>query len=265
MKDKKVAFRTSMPFPKRLLRLLAAVALGSPLLVMGNPPAAGNPTVVGNPARVEHAAASPLTVKQAVPKERSSVVSEEARAALRKAIAYHRQAQDLSLRFKAKVYNSALDKNDEYQGKLLLKDSLKFRLEIPGGVYVSDGVTYWEYHQQNHQVLIRKAKDLEDKPLPGEVLLRFLDSDPLALTHARMDGKEYLDLRLDPSRAMKNLDSLAVLLDKGDFSLHRISSRDVSGNETQYTVSSIKRNGGLKDGEFSFTAPKGSDVVDMRE
>jgi outer membrane lipoprotein-sorting protein len=189
----------------------------------------------------------------------------EAKLALQKAIAFQRDAKDLTLKFRAVVYTSALEKEDIYDGKLLLKDSTRFRLEIPGGVFVSDGVTYWEYHSQNHQVVIRKAKDLEDKPLPGDVLLRFLDSEPMSLVKAKADGKEFLEMRLDPTRAMKNLDSLAVLLDKGNYSVHRISSRDVSGNEAKYTVTSIKRNAGLKDKEFSFTPPKGTDLVDMRE
>lgn len=207
---------------------------------------------------------SPVLAADSAPSP-SPAASQEAKLALRKAIAFQREAKDLSLKFKAKVYNSALDKDDEYQGKLLLKDSTRFRLEIPGGIYVSDGTTYWEFHAQNHQVVIRKAKDLEDKPLPGDVLLRFLDSDPMSLSRTKADGKEYLEMRLDPSRAMKNLDSLAVLLDKANYSVHRISSRDVSGNEARYTVTAVKRNGGLKDEEFVFIPPKGADMVDMRE
>ena len=39
----------------------------------------------------------------------------------------------------------------------------------------------------------------------------------------------------------------------------------VSGNEARYTVVSIKRNGGLKDKEFSFAPPKGTEIVDMRD
>jgi outer membrane lipoprotein carrier protein len=106
---------------------------------------------------------------------------------------------------------------------------------------------------------------MEDKPLPGEVLLRFLDSKPLSVKPAVDGGKEFLEMSLDPARAMKNLDSLAVLLDKSDYSVHRISSRDVSGNEAEYTVTSIKRNAGIKDKEFAFAIPKGAEVVDMRD
>jgi outer membrane lipoprotein-sorting protein len=189
----------------------------------------------------------------------------EAHEALRKAVAFHREAKDLTLKFKASVYNSALDKQDVYNGKLLLKGADKFRLEIPGGTYVSDGETFWEYHPQSKQVILRRAKDMEDKPLPGDVLLRFLDSDPLSLGKSRDQGKEYLELRLDPSHAMKNLDSLSVALDKKTHSVHRISSRDVSGNEARYTVTTVKRNAGLKDKEFVFSVPKGAEAVDMRE
>lgn len=191
--------------------------------------------------------------------------TQEAKAALSKAVAFQREAKDLVLKFRASVYNSALDKHEDYNGKLLLKDANRFRLEIPGGIYVCDGVTFWEYHPQNRQVVIRKADDLEDKPLPGDILLRFLNSDPLSIVKTKADGKEYLELQLDPSRAMKSLDSLSVLLNPSDFSLHRISSRDVSGNEAQYTVTSVKRNGGIKDKEFTFEPPKGVDLVDMRD
>ncbi len=189
----------------------------------------------------------------------------QAKLVLQKAIAFQREAKDLTIRFKASVFTLALDKQTEYEGKLWLKDSSRFRLEIPGGIYVSDGKSFWEFHNQNHQVVLRNAKDLEDKPLPGDVLLRFLDSDPISLDNIKADGKEYLELHLDPSRALKNLDSLAVLLDKSSFSLHRISSRDLSGNESIYTVTSVKRNSGLKDKEFIFNIPKGADLVDMRE
>lgn len=188
----------------------------------------------------------------------------DAKQALRKAIVFHREAKDLSFRFRADVYTAALDKNDSYEGKLLLKDSTRFRLEIPGGTYVSDGATFWEYHPQTKQVVIRSAKDMQDKPLPGEVLLRFLDSEPVSAGKAVSGGKEFLDLRLDPSKAMKNLDSLDVLLDERDYSLHRIASRDVSGNLAEYTLVSVKRNKGLKPKEFTFAIPKGTDVVDMR-
>lgn len=210
------------------------------------------------PASPQPAAAAPVALPQ-------PAVPAEARAALAKAVAFHREAKDLALKFKAKVYNAALDKEDEYQGRLLLKGADKFRLEIPGGTYVSDGQSFWEYHAQNKQAVRKQASDMEGRPLPGDVLLRFLDSDPLSLARAMDGGKEYLEMRLDPSRAMKNLDSLAVQLDKGDYSLHRVTSRDVSGNEARYTVVSIKRNAGLKDKEFSFAAPKGTEIVDMRD
>lgn len=188
----------------------------------------------------------------------------EAREAMRKAIAFHRGAKDLSIRFKAEVYNADLDRSDAYEGRLLLKDSTRFRLEIPGATYVSDGQAFWEYHAKNKQVVVRPAADMEDRPLPGDVLLRFLDSEPLSASSAKEGGKTYLELELEPSRAMKNLDSLSVRLDSKNHSVRRISSRDASGNEAVYTLLSVKRNSGLKDKEFAFDPPKGVETVDMR-
>lgn len=188
---------------------------------------------------------------------------DEARAALRRAVVFHRQAADLSLRFQAEVYNADLDKRDTYKGRLLLKDSTRFRLEVPGGTYVSDGKVFCEYHAKNRQAVIRPAGEMQGD-LPANVLLRFLDADPLSVARVKEGGREYLELVLDPSRAMKSLDSLSVRLDRTDHSLRRVDSRDANGNETRYTLLSVKRNAGLADKEFTFAPPKGTDVVDMR-
>ncbi len=188
---------------------------------------------------------------------------EEAREALRRAVVFHRQAADLSLRFQAEVYNADLDKRDAYKGRLLLKDSTRFRLEVPGGTYVSDGKVFCEYHAKNRQAVIRAAGEMQGD-LPANVLLRFLDADPLSVARVKEGGREYLDLVLDPSRVMRSLDSLSVRLDRKDHSLKRVDSRDANGNEARYTLLSVKRNAGLGDKEFTFVPPKGTDVVDMR-
>lgn len=236
---------------------LFALAAGSGMATAAQAPAGVSKS--GSAAPSAPSAIAPADAKPPVAPD------PRAREALGKAVRFHREARDLSLVFKASVYNAALDKQEGYEGKLLLKGASRFRLEIPGGTYVSDGETYWEYHPGTGQAVMRRAKEMEDKPLPGDILLRFLDSDPLSLAETVADGRRYLELRLDPSRAMKNLDSLAVLLDEKDFSLHRISSRDVSGNEAEYTVVKVKRNGGIKDKAFTFVPPKGAEVVDMRD
>jgi chaperone LolA len=219
------------------------------------------------PARSAFAGDPPQAppVSAGKPSPADSAESQAAKVALREAITFHREARDLSLKFSAQVYNAALDKHDAYQGKLWLKGADKFRLEIPGGTFVSDGATYWEYHAQTKQAIRKAAADGEGAIAPGAVLLRFLDSDPLSAAKVREGGKEWIELHLDPSRVMKNLDSLTVLLDKDTYAVHSISSRDVSGDQAWYTVVSIKRNSGLKDKEFAYVPPKGAEVVDMRE
>lgn len=264
MASRAETFRRGISTAVAMLCIHSAASLASsagnpaaPSQAAGTPASSGSPSASGSPGAAPAAsAAAQAPASPAPPKE--------AAEALRKAIAYHREAQDLALKFSASVYNAALDKRDGYAGRLLLKGGDKFRLEIPGGTYVSDGKSYWEYHAKTKQAIRRDAADREGSPSPGEVLLRFLDSDPLSAAPVRGDGKEWIGLRLDPARAMKNLDSLAVLLDKTTYALHQVSSRDVSGNEAIYTVLSVKRNSGLRDGEFAYAPPKGAEVVDMR-
>ncbi|MBW8889440.1 MAG: outer membrane lipoprotein carrier protein LolA, partial [Fibrobacteres bacterium] len=128
--------------------LLPAIAI---LIAIGMA-ASARTALAGDAPAAPPVAAGPAAT--AAPADSSAF--KEAKAALRKAIAFHREAQDLSLKFTAQVYNAALDKHDAYQGRFLLKGADKFRLEIPGGTFVSDGTTYWEYHAQTKQA-IRKA------------------------------------------------------------------------------------------------------------
>src|SRR5687768_7260284 len=104
----------------------------------------------------------PIAILGAPPAEPAA--DAEARAALRQAVVFHRQAKDIAFKFDAEVYNADLDKRDSYRGRLLLKDSTRFRLEIPGGTYVSDGKSFWEYHPKNKQVVVRDAEDMAGQP-----------------------------------------------------------------------------------------------------
>ncbi len=188
----------------------------------------------------------------------------EAHALLHKAIVFYREAEDIQINFKAEVYTEATEKTDHFKGHLWLKDSVKFRLEMPALQCVSDGKTFWQYQPANKQVQIKKAQDIDGAALPGQVLFRFLDAEPLSVESVLEQGKSLLKLKLDPSKALKNTKSLMVFM-RDDGSVEKIISEDLSENRSTYTLTSVKRNTGIKESIFSFTSPEGAEVVDMRD
>ncbi len=184
---------------------------------------------------------------------------------LQKAVAYHREAQDLTLAFKAKTYQAAVDKEAEYSGTLRLKGAGKFRLEIPGTRIVSDGKTVWEHHEANKQVLIKSLDHWDSGALPAEALLRFLDARPLSHEEVR-EGKTRLHkLQLDPTGKVKNLRSLTVYLRADTHKVHKIETVDLSENTAEYRLTRVEAGTGLKDKLFTYAVPKGVEAVDMRD
>ncbi len=197
--------------------------------------------------------------------EFTPAVNSAADSLLQKAVAFHRQAKDLTLAFQAKTYQSALDKTSEYSGTLQLKGEGKFRLEIPGTRIVSDGKTVWEHHEANQQVLIKDIKFWDEGQLPAQALFRFLDAR--ALEHEVVqEGKIRLHkLTLDPSEKVKNLRGLVVYLRADNDKVHKIETEDLSDNTTEYRLTRVEANKGLNDKVFRYSVPKGVESVDMRD
>ena len=77
-------------------------------------------------------------------------------------------------------------------------------------------------------------------------------------------SKKAYHLVLDPAGQLKSLESLEVWLDAVTFSPVRLHTRDVGGNDTEYEISSVRRNPELQASDFRFETPEGVEVIDMR-
>lgn len=179
----------------------------------------------------------------------------EARQALEKITAKHRQAKSVSLVFQSRSMGADGELSPATGGTLLSADSGKFRLEYEGGAIVSNGKTLWQYSRDAHQVVIA---DADGAGSTGEALLRFLQAKPLRAS--RQNGS--LRVILDPASVGEGLDSLILMLDGGK--VREVDTQDPAGNRIFYTVKSLQYGEAPGRKAFEFKAPKGVETVDMR-
>ena len=195
----------------------------------------------------------------------ASALTDDAQDVLARVRKKYDSVTDATLRFSQEVKFPLAGINQRVEGKLLLKKTNKYRVELDGQTIVTDGQTVWSYAVATHQVLVDKFK-LNERMLSPE---RLLTTAPDEYT-SRIVGKERIGstetvaLLLTPRSESSSVRSLKLWVDEGTSLVKQVMLVDVNGRETQYTVRDIDINTGLDDSRFVFDIPKGVEVVDLR-
>jgi len=195
----------------------------------------------------------------------ASALTDDAQDVLARVRKKYDSLTDATLKFSQEVKFPLAGINQRVEGKLLLKKTNKYRVELDGQTIVTDGQTVWSYAVATHQVLVDKFK-LNERMLSPE---RLLTTAPDEYT-SRIVGKERIGstetvaLLLTPRSESSSVRSLKLWVDEGTSLVKQVMLVDVNGRETQYTVRDIDINTGLDDSRFVFDIPEGVEVVDLR-
>ena len=146
------------------------------------------------------------------------------------------------------------------EGTVALARPGKFRWDyrVPAQLIVSDGTTVWLYDFDLSQVTIRPAAD----SLSGSPALLFSGQTDLAAEFKIADGGEADGLawtRLTPKKAESDFREMSVGIAGGE--LRRMMLVDRLGQTMRIEFDRIERNPRLDASIFSFTPPRGVDVV----
>jgi outer membrane lipoprotein-sorting protein len=90
------------------------------------------------------------------------------------------------------------------------------------------------------------------------------DFYPAILAREKFQGKKVVLLKLSPKDDSASMKSVKLCVDDGEWLLWRAEVVDMNDNVTEYAVSDIRLNTTLSDSTFSFVAPPGVEVVDLR-
>ncbi len=195
----------------------------------------------------------------------ASALTEDAQDVLTRVRKKYDAVTDATLKFSQEVRFPLAGINQRLEGKLLLKKTNKYRVELDGQTIVTDGQTVWSYAVATNQVLIDKFK-LNERMLSPERLLTTAPDEYASrvVGKEKVGSTETIVLLLTPRSESSSVKSLKLWVDEGTSLVKQVLLVDVNSRETQYTVREIDINRGLEDSRFVFDIPEGVEVVDLR-
>jgi outer membrane lipoprotein carrier protein len=175
------------------------------------------------------------------------------------------EINDAILHFSQKVEFSLSKAEYSSGGTLYMKKTNHYRIVTDDRTFVTDGKTVWSYSPANKQVLIDTFKD-DPRSFSPERFLLSVPNDfyPAILGREKFQGKTVVLLKLSPKDDNATMRSLKLWVDDEDWLLWKAEIVDMNDNVTLYSVSDIRLNTGVSDSTFSFVAPPGVEVVDLR-
>lgn len=173
---------------------------------------------------------------------------------------------DLTLDFTKTTRSEIFETEGKIQGKMILKNPDKFKIETKNETIVSDGKLVWTYSVENQQVV----KDLLDRSeevfKPNQYLSNFRSEYV-----PRLEGEEKIDqtqcfkLLLTPKKDDVFIKKMTIWVDKKDLLAKKLEYKDSNDDQVTLIFQHIKTNRKIKDSEFIFQTPPGVEELDLSE
>ena len=174
---------------------------------------------------------------------------------------HYRDLTDLTAKVVQTNVLKSIGKTQKYEGTLFIKKPAKLRLEYTNGqLILIDGKAALFYSKKSEQAIKKTFTDFEHMNIPVAFLL--------GAAHIRddfdippPDPKTPRALELLPRKPGAAMKKLSLRVDDAG-RISNLTILDKSGNTTTLVFTEIRENTGLVDGQFVFTAPKGTEMIE---
>ena len=184
--------------------------------------------------------------------------------ALAKSQAWFKSGKAWNLDFQVQVFYSDSPDIVSQKGSLLVADADRFKLQVAGIEFTSDGESLWQYNPEQNQVLIKAVEDLSSAFHPSEMLFKYLNCKAKELKEGEFNKQKLWVLKLDASKYAGQFDQMEVWLSKKDFSPVRLFTVDPAGNSSWYNILKLNVVKKVSPDDFKFKPGKNVDEIDMR-
>jgi len=174
---------------------------------------------------------------------------------------HYRDLNDLTARVVQTNVLKTIGKTQKYEGKLFIRKPGKLRLEYTNGqLILIDGANALFYSKKSEQVVKKTYTDFERMNIPVAFLLgaAHIRDDFEAV---QTDPRTPLVLELLPKRTGAAMKKLRLQTD-GSGRINTLMIFDRSGNTTEIAFTDIREGAGLDEKQFTFTAPKGTEIIE---
>jgi outer membrane lipoprotein carrier protein len=176
--------------------------------------------------------------------------------------------RDFSADFVHTYRGGVLKKQLTEKGRLLIKKPGRMRWEYTSPeekLFVSDGVKLYSYIPQDRQVMVGSVPQESSATTPALFLsgkgnlTRDFNASEGDVPAGAAAGT--VALKLTPKTPQPEYDWLVLLVDASSLTLRGLVTTDVQGGASSILFENLKENVGLADKLFTFTIPRGVDVV----
>lgn len=141
----------------------------------------------------------------------------------------------------------------------------KYRVETATQTLVTDGVTTSIYLPEENQVLLNDFIQDETSFSPSEFLLNY--DDHFTVTEAEtvtLDRAKHIKFSLSPKNKDSFFQEATIWMRDRDDIITRLELLDVNETRMTFVLKNVQLNPTLDDKAFTFTPPKGAEIVDLR-
>lgn len=140
-----------------------------------------------------------------------------------------------------------------------------FRLALGEQTLVTDGRTLWSYAPADEQVIVQDYDSAQMGFSLGQLFTNYLDVfRAVGATRATIAGVRHDVLTLRPKDAGSTVRDATLYVRSSDAIPTRVRVRDTNGATHAFDLSDVQINKSLPSSTFRFTAPRGTEVVDLR-
>jgi outer membrane lipoprotein carrier protein len=178
----------------------------------------------------------------------------------------YRSLSDLTLDFSKIIRSEIFETQNKTQGKMLMKNPDKFKIQTKAETIVCDGKFVWTYSVENQQVVKNLLDKSENMFKPNQYLSDFREEYV-----PRLEGEEKIDqtpcfkLLLSPKKDDVFIKKMTIWVDQQSLLAQKLEYRDSNDNQVTLIFSHIKTNRKIKDSEFIFQTPPGVEELDLSE
>jgi outer membrane lipoprotein carrier protein len=179
----------------------------------------------------------------------------------------YQQVRDFTADFQHTYEGGVLRRKVTERGQVQVKKPGKMRWTYTSPErkeFVSDGRKLYSYIPEDKQVVVTDVPPADQASSPalflagkGDVVRDFAATTP----EVKDLGPGEVALKLVPREAQEEYDWLVLVLDRQSYQIRRLTTADAQGGTSSFTFSRIRENVGLPDKTFTFTIPRGVDVI----
>jgi len=171
----------------------------------------------------------------------------------------------LSLSFRQTTVFAVSKARQDAEGTLAVGKGNRYRITLGERVIVSDGATVWSWSKSNNQVIVDGFRDDPAGITPERLLTRLPeDYHAVGMGEDTVGKKETTVLKLTPGSPGGQVKWLKLWVDEDELTVRKLEVLDLAENQTTYILEDIVMDGRLPDSVFTFSAPPGTEVLDLR-